>query len=272
VFLFLVFCQRDCELDKSTVLDQFRLTGRTALITGGSQGLGLVIGHALAHAGAQVVIVSRRLDACRQAASSIEQTTGQKAFYFSADVTSGSSVRQLYEAVTRDVGAIDILHNCAGVNKRGDIQNLSEEDWDFVLDANLKGPFLMSRAFGPAMATRGWGRIVQFGSILSTIGIAGRTPYASSKAGVVGLTKVLALEWAQSGVTVNAICPGPFATEMNRPLLDDPDKYRAFVSKIPMGRWGELPEICGAALFLSSPACSYVTGSTLTVDGGWTAQ
>jgi NAD(P)-dependent dehydrogenase (short-subunit alcohol dehydrogenase family) len=164
------------------------------------------------------------------------------------------------------------LLNSAGLNKRGTVSSLTVEDWNQVVDANLKGPFLMARAFGPAMAKRKWGRILNFGSILSYIGIAGRTPYASSKAGLLGLTRVLALEWATDGVTVNAICPGPFATEMNRPLLNDPEQYKNFVSKIPMGRWGELDEICGAALFLCSGASSFVTGTSLTVDGGWTAQ
>jgi gluconate 5-dehydrogenase len=122
------------------------------------------------------------------------------------------------------------------------------------------------------MAERGWGRIIHLGSILSAVGVPGRTPYASSKAGLIGLTRVLALEWATSGVTVNALCPGPFATDMNKPLLDDPAQYQAFVAKIPMGRWGELHEIAGAALFLASAASSYMTGTTLFVDGGWTAQ
>ena len=122
------------------------------------------------------------------------------------------------------------------------------------------------------MSRRGFGRIINMGSILGAVGLAGRAPYASSKAGIINLTRVLALEWATRGVTVNAICPGPFATEMNRQLLNDPAKYKAFVEKIPMGRWGELHEIAGAAVFLASEAASFVTGSALFVDGGWTAQ
>jgi NAD(P)-dependent dehydrogenase (short-subunit alcohol dehydrogenase family) len=137
---------------------------------------------------------------------------------------------------------------------------------------NLKAPFLLSRRLGPEMAQRGWGRVINLGSILSVIGLPGRAPYASAKAGLLNLTRVLALEWARSGVTVNALCPGPFATDMNKPLLEDPVKYQDFVAKIPMGRWGELHEITGAALFLASPASSYVTGTTLFIDGGWTAQ
>lgn len=250
----------------------FQLTGRRALITGGSQGLGKVIAETLAQAGAEVIIVSRHQDKCDGVAREIADACNVATYAIAADVTQREAVDNLFERAKSVAGDVDILINSAGLNIRGPVESLSEEDWDAVLNINLKAPFLLARRFGPEMAKRGWGRIVQLGSILSEIGIAGRTPYASSKAGILGLTRTLALEWARDGVTVNALCPGPFATEMNKPLLNDPKQYSAFVSKIPMGRWGELHELCGAALFLSSDASSYMTGNTLFIDGGWTAQ
>ena len=255
-----------------TVLESFRLDNRRALITGGSKGLGLVMATALAQSGADVALCSRHLPECERAAAEISAATGRRALPFAADVTVSKDVDRLAAQVESSLGPVDILVNNAGINVRGAPQDLSESDWDQVVDVNLKAPFLLARRLGPAMARRGWGRVINMGSIMSVVALPGRAPYASAKAGLLNLTKVLALEWAQNGVTVNAICPGPFATEMNKPLLDDPEKYKAFVAKIPMGRWGELHEIAGAAVFLASEAASYVTGSALFVDGGWTAQ
>jgi len=254
------------------VLDGFRLTGKIALVTGGARGLGLTMATALAEAGADIALAGRSRDACDQSAAEIAAATGRRAKGFAADVTVGADIDRLAADVEAQFGAVDILINSAGVNIRGASDQLSEADWDTVIDINLKGTFFVSRVFGPRMVKRGWGRIINMGSILSVIGIPGRAPYASAKAGVLNLTRVLALEWAGSGVTANAICPGPFGTEMNRALLDDPVKYQEFVKQIPMGRWGELHEIKGAAVFLASDASSFVTGSLLFVDGGWTAQ
>ncbi len=255
-----------------TVFDLFNLSGRRALVTGGNKGLGRVMAEALAEAGAEVAIASRTLFDCQTAAAEIAATTGRGTAAFQADMTVAADIERLKAEVESGFGAIDILVNNAGINIRGAIQDLSESDWDAVMAANVKGPFLCSRAFGVGMAERGWGRVINLGSIMSVISLPGRSPYASSKAAIIGLTKTLALEWAAKGVTVNAICPGPFATEMNRQLLNDPAKYQDFVSRIPMGRWGELHEIVGAAVFLASDAAGFVTGSSLFVDGGWTAQ
>ena len=255
-----------------TVLDLFHLEGRRALITGGGRGLGRVIAQALAEAGADVALASRTLATCEEAAGEIAKATGRRARAFAADVAKSADVQRLVAEVEDALGPIDILVNNAGINIRGAAEELAEADWDTVIDTNLKAPFLCSRVVGPKMRDRGWGRVINLGSILGAVGLAGRAPYASAKAGVINLTRVLALEWAAHGVTVNAICPGPFATEMNRQLLNDPAKYKAFVEKIPMGRWGDLQEIAGAAVFLASDAASFVTGSALFVDGGWTAQ
>jgi NAD(P)-dependent dehydrogenase (short-subunit alcohol dehydrogenase family) len=259
-------------MPERTVLDLFRLDGRRALVTGGAKGLGREIATALAQAGADVALAGRTLSACEQTAAEIAGATGRRTAAFAADVTRSDEVARLAADVEAGLGPIDILVNNAGVNVRGAAPELAEADWDAVIAVNLKAPFLCSRAFGPGMAARGWGRILNMGSMLSVIALPGRAPYASAKAGLLNLTRVLALEWAGQGVTVNALCPGPFATDMNLPLLNDPEKYQAFVAKIPLGRWGELHEIGGAAVFLCSDAASFVTGSPLFLDGGWTAQ
>ncbi|MEI6232795.1 MAG: SDR family oxidoreductase [Planctomycetota bacterium] len=259
-------------MSQRNVLELFKLDGRRALVTGGSKGLGLVMATALAQAGADVVVSSRHLDESQAAAAEIAKATGRKTLGIAADVSIGSDVERMAKEIEQSFGTIDILFNNAGINIRGGVGEMSEADFDSVIAINLKGPFLCAKAFGPGMAKRGWGRIINMGSILSSIAIAGRAPYAASKAGVLNMTRVMALEWATSGVTANAICPGPFATEMNTTLLSNPEVYKAFVSKIPIGRWGELHEITGAAVFLASDASSFVTGSGLYVDGGWTAQ
>jgi NAD(P)-dependent dehydrogenase (short-subunit alcohol dehydrogenase family) len=257
---------------RKNIIELFRLDGRRALITGGAKGLGRVISQALAEAGADVAVAGRTSADCQKAAKEIAESTGRRAAGFAADVVKIDDLQRLKREVEASLGAVDILVNNAGVNIRGPIDELSESDFNEVMATNLTAPFLSSKIFGSEMCERGWGRVINLGSIMSVIALAQRAPYASSKSGVLGLTRALALEWATKGVTVNAICPGPFATDMNKQLLNDPAKYKDFVSRIPMGRWGELHEIAGAAVFLASDAASYVTGSSLFVDGGWTAQ
>lgn len=257
---------------QKNVMELFKLDGRVALITGGSKGLGRVIAQALAEAGADVAIVSRTLADCRKAANEISEQSGRRAAAFAVDVNNSDDLKKAAAEIEASLGPVDILVNNAGVNIRGPIEELSESDFEAVMATNVTAPFLCSKIFGVKMAERGWGRVINLGSIMSVVSLPGRAPYAASKAAIMGLTRALALEWATKGVTVNAICPGPFATEMNKQLLNDPAKYREFVSRIPMGRWGDLHEIAGAALFLASEASAFVTGSALFVDGGWTAQ
>jgi NAD(P)-dependent dehydrogenase (short-subunit alcohol dehydrogenase family) len=252
-------------------LDIFRLDGKAAWITGGAKGLGLQFAHALASVGANIVINSRHGDEAAAAARAVADQHGVKSLGAEMDVTKFDEVTAFVERVEKQFGSLDILVNNAGVNVRLPTIELPVEEWQRVVDINLTGPFLCAKAVAPHMIRRKWGRIINLSSILGQVGLAGRPPYTATKGGLILLTKTQALEFATSGVTVNAICPGPFATDMNKALLEDPEKYKAFVAKIPMGRWGELNELDGAIIFLASKASSFMTGTTLTVDGGWTA-
>lgn len=250
----------------------FNLKGRSALITGGSKGLGLAMAAGLASAGATVCLVSRHRDEAESAAAGIARDYSVEAFGLQADVSSSDDVDSMVAEATQRLGRVDILINCAGINIRGPIETLTLQQFQHVIDVNVTGTWLVSRAVTPHMKRAGWGRIINVASALGLVGLAGRTPYASSKGAVVQLTRTLALEMAAHGVTVNAICPGPFLTDMNLEIAETEDGKRFVVGATALQRWGRLEEIQGAAIFLASDAASYCTGSMLTVDGGWTAH
>lgn len=254
------------------ILDLFNLSGRTALVVGGNRGLGLAMARGLAEAGANISIAARDSNASNTAAEGIRTDFNTGCLSVSCDVTSEKSVQEAVDKTATEFGRIDILINSAGINIRGAINEVSLEEFNRVQQVNVTGSWLTSRAVIPHMKKNGYGRIINIGSMLAVTAIPERTPYATSKGAILQLTRALAMEFAKDGITANAILPGPFGTEMNLPIMDDPEKYKAFVSKIPLGRWGELHEIAGIALYLASPASSYATGAMFTVDGGWTVQ
>lgn len=254
------------------VLDLFRLDGQVALLSGGSRGLGRSMALGLAQAGATTFICSRNQETCDATAAEITEQTGQTSVGISMDVQDEASVQQAFDSVVERFGRIDVLVNSAGINIRRPIEELALDEFQQVIDINLTGTWLCCRAAAAVMKQQLRGSVINVGSALSGIGLSERTPYCSSKAGVIGMTQTLALEWAKHGVRCNAICPGPFLTDMNKPLLSDPAKTEAIVGRTALGRWAELHEIRGIALFLASAASSYITGAALYIDGGWTAQ
>ena len=248
------------------------LIGKTALITGASKGLGKAMAVALAVEGAAIALVSRDAAKLEAVAKDIGDTGGG-AEVFAADVGDEKAVARVRDEFTAKLGgALDILINNAGINIRKPITDFTLAEWSSVLNTNLTSVFLMCRAFVPLMKGRGFGRIINLTSMMSHISLPGRTAYSASKTGLLGFNRALALELAAEQITVNGISPGVCDTEINAPLMQNPELRAQFLAKIPVGRWGQPQEIGQLAVFLCSEHAGFITGTDIVIDGGWTAQ
>ncbi|TDF93168.1 SDR family NAD(P)-dependent oxidoreductase [Paenibacillus piri] len=253
-------------------VNKFSLEGRVALITGGCQGLGLVFAKALAEAGAAVAVTSRDEAKAADAARQLREETGRPALGVAVDVTDSRQVGRMAEETAQALGRIDILINNAGINVRKPILEYDEESWDLVQSTNLKAPFLCAKAVVPYMIKQQYGRIINMSSMLGTAALAERSAYCSSKGGLIQLTKVMALEWAGHNITANAVCPGPFATDLNKVVMNNPEANQFFLDHLAIKRWGNPDELTGLIIYLASEASSFMTGSSVVIDGGWTAE
>ena len=247
------------------------LSGRVAVCIGGTSGIGRAIAHGLADAGADVVCTSRRQDQVDVAAAEIE-SKGRRTLRVASDVSDNTSLEALLGECTAAFGKVDILLNSAGRTKREATLDVSDEDWNAILETNLTGTLRSCRVFGRHMVANGYGRIINIASLSTFVSLYEVAAYSASKAAVASLTKSLAIEWAKHGVNVNAIAPGVFRTALNQKLLDETPRGQEFLTRTPMGRFGNVEELAGAAIFLASEAASFVTGEVLVVDGGFLAS
>ncbi len=243
------------------------LANKTAVVIGGTSGIGLALTRGLAQAGANVVPTGRRDEQVRSAAAEVV-ALGRRSFVQTCDVTDNASLERLLKSVCGEFGGVQILVNCAGRTKRMPTLEVPENDWNAILETNLTGTLRACRVFGRHMIEKRYGRIINIGSLSSFVGLFEVAAYGASKAAVASLTKTLAIEWATSGVCVNALVPGVLRTDLNAALLDGTERGREFLMRTPMGRFGKLDELAGAAVFLASDAASFVTGHLLVVDGG----
>ena len=248
-----------------------KLSGRTALITGASKGLGRAMALALGAAGVRLALVSRNLAQLNETAAAVRKL-GADAAVFQADVMDEAQILRLEKEVASTFGRVQILINNAGMNIRKPVTDFTLAEWRQVMDTNVTGVFLMCRSFVPQMKGQGYGRLLNLTSIMSHVGLPGRTAYAASKAALLGFTRALALELAPEKISVNGISPGPIATEMNAPLIQNPELNQQFISKIPLGRWGKVEEVGQLAVYLCSEDAGFITGTDILIDGGWTAQ
>ncbi|MBI4979804.1 MAG: glucose 1-dehydrogenase [Spirochaetes bacterium] len=245
----------------------FDLTGKRAVITGASRGLGQYFARALAKAGADVIITARKKEDCSVFIKEIE-ALGRKAYAYALDVTEEASITAFADAVIKDHGYIDILVNNAGMNRRKPALEVTWDDWNAIVNTNLRGSFFVAKAFAPSMIARGCGRIINIGSVTCVFGYAGLAPYSASRGGAAQMTKALADDWGKHGVTVNCLAPGWFKTEQNKMLYDDPAWVAYLCDRIPLKRPGKPNDLDGAVVFLASDASEYITGQVLLVDGG----